>query len=169
VQAPFFDGDLLVWPESDTPGSETSLRAYNVSAHAAAPLPPVLASVQGTDYIVTDGTRTAYLSPDFTRLYYSPAQDQPGRVMLRLQPGQDFTDLALAPGSLAWSTTTATYLASTRTGAFTQVTPHYGYATGSQSVVLISDAPSQKSAHPPLPTHVVDPAAIDWPDCHGGQ
>ena len=89
--------------------------------------------------------------------------------MLRLQPGQDFTDLALAPGSLAWSTTTATYLASTRTGAFTQVTPHYGYATGSQSVVLISDAPSQKSAHPPLPTHVVDPAAIDWPDCQGGQ
>ena len=60
------------------PGSETSLRAYNVSAHAAAPLPPVLASVQGTDYIVTDGTRTAYLSPDFPRLYYSPAQDQPG-------------------------------------------------------------------------------------------
>jgi hypothetical protein len=168
VQAPFFDGDLLVWPESDTPGSETSLRAYNVAAHAAAPLPPVLASVQGTDYIVTDGTRTAYLSPDFTRLYYSPAQDQAGRVMLRLQPGQDFTDLALAPGSLAWSTTTATYLASTRTGAFTQVTPHYGYATGSQSVVLISDAPSQKSAHPPLPTHVVDPAAIDWPECQAG-
>jgi len=169
VQAPFFDGSLLVWPESDTPGSETSLRAYSVSARALAPLPAVLAPVQGTGFIVTDGTRTAYLSPDFTQLYYSPAQDQRARVMLRLQPGQDFTDLALAPGSLAWSTTTATYLASTSTGAFTQVTPHYGYATGSESVVLISDAPSEKTAHPPLPTHVIDPAAIDWPDCQAGQ
>jgi hypothetical protein len=169
VQAPFFDGSLLVWPESDRPGSETSLRAYSVAARALAPLPPVLAAVQGTGFIVTDGSRTAYLSPDFTELYYSAGQDQRARVVLALAPGQDFTDLALAPGSLAWSTTTATYLASTRTGAFTQVTPRYGYATGSESVVLISDAPSEKTAHPPLPTHVIDPLAIAWPDCPPGQ
>jgi hypothetical protein len=170
LQAPFFDGSLLVWPESDTPRSETSLRAYDVGTHAPSALPPALAAEHGTDFVVSDGTRTAYLSPDFTALYYSAAQDLPATVRLRLAAGGDFTNLALGPGTLAWTTTTATYLASTTTGAFTQVTPRYGYATGSASVVLISDAPSQSgsgqpAAHPPLVTHVVDPAAIAWPDC----
>jgi hypothetical protein len=170
LQAPFFDGSLLVWPESDRPGSETSLRAYNVGTHAPSALPAALAAVRGTDFVVSDGTRTAYLSPGFTALYYSPAQDLPARVRLRLPAGDDFTDLALGPGTLAWTTTTATFLASTTTGAFTQVTPRFGYATGSASVVLISDAPShsasgQGPAHLPLVTHVVDPAAIAWPDC----
>jgi hypothetical protein len=170
VQAPFFDGTLLAWPESDTPGSETSLHAYSVVTHAAAALPAALAAVHGTDFVVSDGTRTAYLSPDFGALYYSPAQDMPARLRLRLPPGEDFTGLALAPGTLAWTTTTATYLASTTTGAFMQVTPRYGDATGSGSVVLVSDAPSQpqsasQEAHPPLVTHVIDPAAISWPDC----
>jgi hypothetical protein len=170
VQAPVFDGNLLVWPESDTPGSETSLRAYSVVTRAPAALPTALAVVRGTDFVVSDGTRTAYLSPGFTALYYSPAQNRAATVRLRLPAGQDFTDLALGPGTLAWTTTTATYLASTTTGAFTQVTPRYGYATGSASVVLVSDAPGQPAsgqpaAHPPLLTHVIDPAAIAWPDC----
>ncbi len=165
VQAPFFDGGLLVWPESETPGSQTTLRAYSLAAGTMTRLPRVLATVHGTDFVVTDGTRTAYLSPDFTRLYYSPAQGQAGRPVLTLPAGADFTDLALAPDSLAWTTTSATYLASTRTGTFAQVTPAYGYPTGSGSVMLITDAPSEKAAHPPLPTHVIDPAAISWPAC----
>ena len=109
--------------------------------------------------VVTDGTRTAYLSPDFTRLYYSPGQDVRARLAVRLPAGADFTDLALAPGALAWTTSAATYLASTRTGAFVQVTPAYGYATGSSSVMLITDAPDGKAAHPALPTYVIDPAS----------
>jgi hypothetical protein len=165
VQAPFFDGGLVVWPESDAPGSETTLHAYSIAARGPARLPAVLAAVRGTDFVVTDGVRTAYLSPDFTALYYSPAQDEPARLAVRLPVGAYFTDLAFAPGSLAWTTTAATYLASTKTGAYVRVTPRYGYATGSASVVLISDAPSGKSAHPPLPTHVVNPASIDWPQC----
>ena len=165
VQAPFFDGQLVVWPESDRPGSETSLRADSVLTRAPAALPAVLAPVRGTDFVVTDGNRTAYLSPDFTRLLYSPAQDRPARPVLALPAGNDFTDLAIAPGVLAWSTTTATFLASTSTGAYAQVTPRYGYPTGSGSVMLISDAPTRQSAHPPLPTHVVHPAALAWPAC----
>jgi hypothetical protein len=165
VQPPFFDQNLVVWPESDTPGRQTALRAYSLTAGAPARLPAVLAAVHGTDFIVTDGVRTAYLSPDFSRLYYSPAQAQAARPVVRLAAGSDFTDLALAPGTLAWSTTGATYVASTTTGAFSQVTSQYGYATGSNSILLITDAPSEKVAHPPLPTHVIDPAAIAWPDC----
>jgi hypothetical protein len=165
VQPPFFDRDLVVWPESDTPGSETALHAYSLRSAAPARLPAVLAAVHGTDFVVTDGTRTAYLSPDFTALYYSPAQGQVARQALRLPVGVDFTDLAIAPGVLAWSTTSATYLASTRTGAFAQVTPEFGYATGSGSVVLVTDPPEEKTAHPALPTHVIDPQAVDWSAC----
>jgi hypothetical protein len=169
VQPPFFDNDLLIWPESDSPGSPTLLHAYNLITRGSARLPGVLAGVRGTDFVVTDGTRTAYLSPDFTSLYYSPAQDQPGSQVMRLAAGLTFTDLALAPGTLAWSTTNATYLGSTMTGAFSQVTPRFGYATGSDSVMLVTDAPSQESVHPPLLTHVIDPAGLAWPRCPDGR
>jgi hypothetical protein len=167
VQPPLFDGNLVVWPESDAPGTQTTLRAYSLAARRLVPLPAALRAVHGTEFVVSDGTRTAYLSPDLTRLYYSPRQDQPARPALVLPAGVDFAGLAMAPGALAWTTSQATYLASTTTGAFTKVTHRYGYATGSGSLVLVTDAPSQKAVHPALPLHVVDPAGISWPRCQG--
>jgi hypothetical protein len=164
VQPPLFDGSLVVWPESDTPGTRTTLRAYSLAQRRLVPLPAALRAVHGTEFVVSDGTRTAYLSPGLTRLYYSARQDEPARLALALPVGATFADLAMAPGALAWTTSQATYLASTHTGAFTKVTPRFGYATGSGSVILISDAPSQKVVHPALPLHVVNPA-ITWPSC----
>ena len=64
--------------------------------------------------------------------------DDVRRLALALPAGTDFASLALAPGTLAWTTSQATYLASTRTGAYMQVTRAYGYATGSRSVLLVS-------------------------------
>ncbi len=165
VQPPFFDGSLVVWPESDSPGSQTTLHAFSLVTGRPARLPAVLQAVRGTDFVATDGTRTAYFSPDLSRLYYSAAQDQPARMVLRLSVGADFEDLAIEPGSLAWTTSAATYLASTRTGAYSRVTPQYGYATGSGPLVLISDAPPQKTGRPILPLHVVNPAVIAWRAC----
>ncbi len=166
VQAPFFDGSLLVWPESDRPGSITALRAYDTAARGPAPLPPVLRAVRGTDFVAADGTRTAYFSPDLTGLFYSPAPDRPARVVLRLPAGTEFANLAMGPGVLAWTTTAATYLASTATGSYAQVTPRYGYAvTGPGPAVLVSGAPASKAAHPILPLYVVGAAARDWPRC----
>jgi hypothetical protein len=165
VQPPLFDGGLVVWPESDAPGTQTTLRAYRLAAGRLAALPAALAAVHGTEFVVTDGTRTAYLDPSLTRLYYSAHPDQPARLGLALPAGTDFGSLALAPGTLAWTTSRATYLASTRTGAVMPVTPQYGYATGSGSVVLVSDAPAAKAVRPPLPLHVISPAALTWPAC----
>lgn len=165
TQPPFFDRNLVVWPESDRPGQPTSLRALNLATGRPAALPPVLRGVRGTDFVVTDGTRTAYLGPDLTRLYYSPAQDRPARAVLRLPAGDYFAGLALGAGTLAWMTTAATYLASTGTGAYVQVTRQYGDATGSGSGVMISDSSSEKVAHPVLPLHVISPAGIRWPAC----
>lgn len=165
TQPPFFDRDLLVWPESDQPGTQTELHSVSLSTGRPAALPAVLRGVHGTDFVVTDGTRTAYLNPGLTALYYSPAPSGPARVVLRLPPGVDFADLAIAPGSLAWATTRATYLGSTRTGRYARVTPRYGDATGSGPGVLISDAPAAKTAHPILPMHVIRPAVLAWHGC----
>jgi hypothetical protein len=165
TQPPFFDGNLVVWPESDRPGAQTALRALSLTTGRAAALPPALSAVRGTEFVATDGTRTAYLGPQMTSLYYSPAQDVRARVVLRLPAGDYFSGLALGPGTLAWTTTAATYLASTRTGGYVQVTPQYGDATGAGSGVVISDAPSEKTAHPVLPMHVISPAGLTWPAC----
>ncbi len=165
TQPPFFDGNLVVWPESDQPGTQTTLRALSLSTGQPAALPAVLRAVHGTEFVVTDGTRTAYLNPGLTALYYSPAQYQRARVVLRLKAGVDFADLAMAPGALAWATTKATYLAGTRTGGYARVTPQYGDATGSSAGLVISDAPAGKAAHPILPMHVIRPASLSWRTC----
>jgi hypothetical protein len=165
AQSPFFDGNLLAWPESDEPGAQTSLHAVSLSTGRPAALPAVLRAVHGTQFVVTDGARTAYLSPGLTALYYSPAQEQRARVVLRLATGVDFAALAIAPGSLAWATSRATYLASTRTGAYARVTPEYGDATGAGPDLVISDPPGDKAAHPILPMHVIRPAGLSWPPC----
>jgi hypothetical protein len=169
TQPPLFDGGLVVWPESDAPGAQTTLRAYSLAARRLVALPAALQAVHGTEFVVTDGTRSAYLDPSLTRLYYSARPDQPARLALALPAGTDFASLALAPGTLAWTTSQATYLASTQTGAFTQVTPAYGFATGSRSVMLVSDAPGAKAVHPPLPLHVISPAALSGPGCRPGS
>jgi hypothetical protein len=168
VQPPLFDGGLVVWPESDAPGTQTTLRAYRLASRRLVALPAALAAVHGTEFVATDGTRTAYLDPSLTRLYYSARPDQPARLALALPVGTEFARLALAPATLAWTTSRATYLASTRTGAYTQVTPEYGYATGSGSVMLVSDAPDGKAVHPSLPLHVISPAALGGPACGAG-
>jgi hypothetical protein len=165
TQPPFFDRNLLVWPESDQPGAQTTLHALSLGTGRPAMLPAALRAVHGTAFVVTDGTRTAYLSPALTALYYSPAPARQARLVLRLPPGVDFADLAIAPGSLAWATTRATYLGSTTTGGYARVTPQYGDATGSGPGMLISDAPAVKTAHPILPLHVVRPANMTWPGC----
>jgi hypothetical protein len=168
TQPPLFDGGLVIWPESDAPGAQTTLRAYSLAAGRLVALPAALAAVHGTEFVVTDGTRTAYLDPSLTRLYYSARPDQPARLALALPTGTDFASLALAPGTLAWTTSQATFLASTRTGAYTQVTPEYGYATGSRSVMLVSDPPGVKAVHPPLPLHVISPAVLSGAGCQPG-
>lgn len=166
VQAPFFDAGLLVWPESDRPGSLTSLHAYDISTGRPAPLPVVLRSVRGTDFVATDGTRTAYLGPGLATLYYSPAPAQTASVVLRLPPGIAFSNLGIGSDGIAWTTTRATYLANTMTGRYVQVTPAYGYAvTGQGADVLVSDGPTSKAAHPILALHEVDAAAIGGLAC----
>ena len=124
--------------------------------------------MHGTDVVVTDGTRAAYLSPDLTSLYYSPVPDRRARVVLRLPAGGYFVSLAIGPGSLAWTTTAATYLASTGTGAYAKVTPKYGDAIASGPGVMISDPPSEKVTHPVLPLHVLRTAGLRWPSCPSG-
>ncbi|MEP7022561.1 MAG: hypothetical protein ABJB47_01855 [Actinomycetota bacterium] len=165
TQAPFFDEQLVVWPESDQPGTQTTLHAYNPSTGQPAVLPTVLRAVHGTDFVATDGTRTAYLSPDLATLYYSPAPTQQARIVLRLPQGATFSALTMTPGSLAWSTTTATYLASTRTGAYTQVTERYGMAAGSGHALMLSDAPISKAAHPVLPLRLLGQADLNRQSC----
>lgn len=166
VQAPFFDGNLVVWPASARPGTLTSLHAYDVTTGKAVALPPVLRGVRGTDFVVTDGTRTAYFDPGLRRLSYSPAQAKAAAVVLRLTGGQEFSNLGMASGALAWTTTKATYLASTTSGRYVQVTPAYGFAvTGAGSAVLVSDAPASRSAHPALALHVLDAEGIAASRC----
>ena len=166
VQAPFFDGGLLVWPASGRPGALTRLHAYATATGRPAPLPAVLRPVRGTDFVATDGTRTAYLDPGRSRLYYSPAPGQAASVVLTVPAGISFSNIGMARGAIAWTTTRATYLASTTTSGYVQVTPEFGFAvTDTGPDVLVSDAPARKAAHPRLALHVLDAAGIGRGSC----
>jgi hypothetical protein len=154
-EAPFFDGELVVWPESDRPGAPTTMHAVSAVTGRPASLPSVLTAVRGVWDIVSDGTRTAYVSPANTQLYYSPAQDHPARVILSLPNPQTFSDVQIAPGALVWTTNRATYLASTTTGGYAQVTPAFGGSAVGGPYAIIGDYGGKKM-RPILPAHVID-------------
>ena len=166
LQAPFFDGGLVVWPGSSRPGAMTILHASVAATRRPASLPAALRQVKGTDFVVSDGTRTAYLDAGLRTLYYSPGPAQAASAVLRLPAGVSFSNLGIASGALTWSTTRATYVASTATFGYLRVTPDYGFAvSGTGPDVLVSDAPASKAAHPPLALHVIDPAGIARGHC----
>ena len=158
------DGDLVIWPESLKPGAQTTLLAANLQSGAPEQLPAALQPVRGTEFIATDGSRIAYLSPSLTTLYYSPAQDQPAHPILTLPSGQSFADIQMGSGDLAWTTNVATHLASTVTGAYSQVTPLCGLSVVTGSAVAVSDY-GGKSTAPRLPLHLIDMTASSLPGC----
>jgi hypothetical protein len=164
---PFFDGGLLVWPASARPGGPTTLRAASVTSGRPAVLPAALQGVGvHASEITSSSGRTAYIiGPEYSKLYYSPSPSEPARVVLTLPAGEQFAAIEMGQGWLAWTTTTATYLASTRTGSYVQVTPIYGLAAGQGSgVVAISDyAGKSQPAHSSL--HLLDFARLAWPSC----
>jgi len=159
---PFFDGGLLVWPQSAVFEGTTTLTGINIRTGKPAVLPPALRGVHAYDSIVTADQQTAYtLGPDNDKLYYSPSPSQPAKVVLRTAIGTD--DVKLGSGWLAWIGN-ATYLASTRTGGYVQVTPEFGDASGNGSdMVAIGDYGGKKA--PPPPQHLLDVSKLAWPRC----
>jgi hypothetical protein len=126
LQAPFFDGGLLVWPAGGRPGALTRLHADAAAAGRPAALPAVLT----------------------------------------VPAGISFSNIGMARGAIAWTTTRTTYLASTTTGGYVQVTADFGFAvTDSGPDVLVSDAPARKAAQPRLALHVLDAAGIGRGTC----
>jgi hypothetical protein len=99
-------------------------------------------------------------------LFYSPAPGQAAVVVLRLPAGIAYDNVGLGLGTITWTTTGATYLASTRTGRYLRVTAAYGFAVpGSGAAVLISGAPAGQAAHPVLPLRELDAAVIGGVAC----
>ena len=160
---PFFDGDLLVWPQSAVAQGTTTLTGINVRTGKPAVLPAALRGVHAWNTIVTAGQETAYiLGPDYDKLYYSPSPDQPAKVVLSTPLGT-LEDVNLGSGWLAW-TGSATYLASTRTGVYVQVTPEFGDASGNGSdSVAIGDYAGKMAVTPP--PHLLDVSKLAWPHC----
>jgi hypothetical protein len=160
---PFFDGDLLVWPQSAVAQGTTTLTGVNVRTGKPAVLPAALRGVHAWNTIVTAGQQTAYiLGPDYDKLYYSPSPSQPAKVVLRTPLGT-LEDVELGTGWLAF-TGSATYLASTRTGVYVQVTPEFGDASGNGSdMVAIGDYAGKKAVTPP--PHLLDVSKLAWPHC----
>jgi hypothetical protein len=160
---PFFDGDLLVWPESAVAQGMTTLTAINIRTGKSAVLPRALRGVHAYDTIVTAGRQTAYiLGPDYDKLYYSPSPGQPARVVLRAPVGS-LEDVKLGSGWLAWIGN-ATYLANTRSGVYVQVTPDFGDAAGNGSDTVAIGDYAGKAAAPPEP-HLLDVSKLAWPRC----
>lgn len=169
--APFFYGDLLVWPESNVEQGLTTLTAINFRTGKHAVLPAALRGVHAfNDLVVTAGGQTAYLNyPETDKLYYSPSPGQPARVVLRTALGT-LDAVELGSGWLAWTGSftdqgeAATYLASTRTGAYVKVTPDYGDASGIGSDLVAIGDYAGKTAAPP-PPHLLDVSKLVWPHC----
>jgi hypothetical protein len=119
--------------------------------------------------VVTDGTRTVYAGgPRGMSLYYSPAQGQPAHKILSVRGNGGLINLAVGPGWLAWSGPVnqggPAYLASTKSGAYTRVSPHAAVVVpDGVKAVLTGEYPYDRRTINPV--YLAAPGAISWPAC----
>jgi hypothetical protein len=185
---PVFVGTALVWPvASRANGPASRLVARNAAVfparqqiavpaqlRAAGQASLMGSSSQGTwatpvGLIASSGPATAYLSPDLTRLFYSPSPSQPARLVLRLRGGNAFVPggLALGDGYLGWTVNgDGSYLASTTTLAATRITS-FGSVTGVGTDYVVVGGPPVTKLSQLRPYYLFSGSTVSRLTCAG--
>ncbi|MEV0843224.1 hypothetical protein AB0I55_27240 [Actinocatenispora sera] len=165
--APFlFEGDL-VWPESPRPDALTRLHAVRLADGAPARLPATLAAVRGPAFIVGTGSGVAaWVSADVRTLYvWRPGWRPPVRVR-HVSTGRNVQWVRAAGPLVTWDDGTAQFAADLRTGAFTKLTPRYGYTEASGDALAVGYAPAAKGEATAAPSLVRVSELAPLPTCH---
>lgn len=155
---PFLLGGLLVWPESAAPNALTALHAVAAGTGTPAALPGPVAAVTGPAFISggdSAGVQTvAWASADVRDLYAWRAGWAAPVKVLSVPEGRAIQWVRVSGALVAWDDGTAQWAADLRTGAYTQLTPEYGYTEATGDGLSVGYAPDGKSGTAPAPTVV---------------
>jgi hypothetical protein len=165
---PFLLGGLLVWPESAAPDALTALHAVSAGTGSPAALPGPVAGITGPAFISggdSAGVRTvAWATEDVRTLYaWRAGWAAPVRVVA-VPEGRAIQWVRVAGALVTWDDGTAQWAADLRTGAYTQLTPKYGYTEATGDGLSVGYAPDSKAGTAPAPTVV---RATDLPALPG--
>jgi len=165
--APFRYGDDLVWPESPRPGALTRLRAVRLATGAPATLPGPLAAVRGPAFVVgTDTGVAAWVDPDVRTLRVWRAGWSAPVTVRHVGTGRNVQWVRAAGPLVTWDDGTAQWAADLRSGAYTRLTPRYGYTEAAGDALAVGYAPATKGGGTAAPSLVRVSALPPLPTCH---
>jgi hypothetical protein len=164
--APFlFDADL-VWPESPRPDALTELHAVRLADGAPAPLPATLAAVRGPAFIVGTGSGVAaWVSADVRTLYAWRSGWRAPVTVRHVSTGRNVQWVRAAGPLVTWDDGTAQFAADLRSGAYTKLTPRYGYTEATGDALAVGYAPAAKGGSTAAPSLVRVSELPPLPSC----
>ncbi|MFI1941937.1 hypothetical protein ACH44C_33000 [Streptomyces purpureus] len=128
LEAPFAAGELLVWREAH--GGGTRLSAVSLATLEPAALPAPVAALRDVRSVASDGTTWAWVAgePESRLVVWRPGQAAPSAAVSGV-PAVDGVDQVRVTGRLiTWRTPETSYALDLGSGAYTRITPRYGYA-----------------------------------------
>ncbi|MGW5242022.1 hypothetical protein ACWEOW_24085 [Monashia sp. NPDC004114] len=125
--APFFAGDLLVWPEAFAPDAPTQLVAVDRTTLKPAALPKPLAELRDPQEMSTDGRTYAWATKDRTRLMAWRAGWPAPRLIRHIGVGDPVTWPKVSGDTVSW-VEDRTYTADLRSGSYAPMTKQAGGA-----------------------------------------
>ncbi|WP_203960463.1 hypothetical protein [Actinocatenispora thailandica] len=165
--APFlFDADL-VWPESARPDALTELHAVRLADGAPVTLPATLAAVRGPAFIVGTGSGVvAWVGADVRTLWVWRSGWRAPVKVRHVSTGRNVQWVRAAGPLVTWDDGTAQFAADLRTGAYTKLTPRYGYTEATGDALAVGYAPAAKGGGAAAPSLVRVSELPPLPSCH---
>lgn len=138
LDSPFAAGGLLVWREAA--GNGTRLAAVSLPDGRPAALPPPIAALRDIRSVVSDGTTWAWVAGETTpRLMVWRAGGPRPSAAVTESPAVDGMDQLRTSGRLVtWRTPETSYALDLVSGAYTEITPAYGYAQAAGGALALA-------------------------------
>ncbi|MEU8542623.1 hypothetical protein AB0C52_22040 [Streptomyces sp. NPDC048717] len=141
VDTPFAAGGLLVWREAV--GGGTRLAAVSLADGRPARLPAPIAALRDIRAPVSDGTTWAWVAgeSDPRLMVWRTGEARPSAVVTGRPAAQGMDQLRIAGRLVVWRTPETSYALDPAVGAYTEITPAYGYAAASGGALALAYSP----------------------------
>ncbi|MER7518740.1 hypothetical protein [Streptomyces sp. NPDC126499] len=138
LDTPFAAGGLLVWREAA--GDRTRAAAVSLEGGRPAALPPPIAALRDIRSLVSDGTTWAWVAGETAPrlMVWRTGEARPSAAVTASPAADGMDQLRIAGRLVTWRTPETSYALDLASGAYTAITPPYGYAAAAGNALAVA-------------------------------
>jgi hypothetical protein len=167
IDYPFRFGSIVAWPELSTENMTVSLKAVDIATGEPATLPAELRTPLTRPLFVNgDADTYVWSANDGTRLRAWRAGAADAVTIFAAPQGQYLQWPQVGGPLVTWDNGAAQFVADLRTGSYARLTPEFGTTKLSGDALIVTYAPTGKSANPVLDSTLIRPSQLPaLPSC----